>query len=218
MKQDSRPNHCRAGMTRPEVMIFLAMVAAVAVLFLSVSTRPRMRSNQLGCRQNMNQLGLAFRQWAMDVGDRFPMELTMAEGGTKDHPLAHEAWVHLWVLSNEVSYPSVLACPTDPERVEANDFSTPGTLKNVSYFVSLDAGQDKPRMLLVGDRNLTADGKAFAPGIHTVNPGAVHGWTGAIHSQHGFMCFADGSAQGFSSAELQQYLSDNPQTNRLAVP
>ena len=209
---------CRSGITLLEVMILLAALAVLAMLILSVLTRPRVRSSRLGCRQNMNQLGLAFRQWAMDYGDRFPMEFTMAEGGTKDHPQAQEAWVHLWVLSNEVNFPSVLACPNDPERVEAKDFSTPGTLKNVSYFVSLDAGQDRPRMLLVGDRNLTADGKPVTTGIHTVNPNAVHGWTKAIHNRHGFVCFSDGSVQELSSAELQQYLSDNPRTNRLAIP
>jgi hypothetical protein len=39
-----------------------------------------------------------------------------------------------------------------------------------------------------------------------------------MHNQCGNIGLADGSVQQFASARFQQYLRDNPQTNRLAIP
>jgi prepilin-type processing-associated H-X9-DG protein len=208
----------RSGITLLEVMILMAVMAVIALLVLPMLARSQVRSSRINCINNVKQLGLSFRQWAMDYGDRLPMAVPMEQGGTKDHPLAHEAWVHFWVLSNEINTPKVLVCPEDKQRSAREEFTASGSLKNVSYFVSLDAEHDQQRLLLVGDRNLTANGKAVTTGIHVVNPNTVPGWTKAIHNQHGNVGFADGSAQKLSSAALQQYLIDNPQTNRLAIP
>jgi hypothetical protein len=71
---------------------------------------------------NLKQIGLSVRQWAMDHGDRYPWYVTAAQGGvsqtiqnTANPPQPIPANIHAGfaVLSNEVNTPKVLYCPSD---------------------------------------------------------------------------------------------------------
>jgi len=134
------------------------------------------------------------------------------------HPLAAEAWIHYQPLSNELSTPKVLVCPTDSQMKMATDFGPGFGRSNVSYFVGLDADEVRPNWILSGDRNLTANGVALRPGLHVLDTNDVIGFTKAMHNQCGNIGLSDGSVQQLTSSALQQYLLANPQTNRLALP
>jgi prepilin-type processing-associated H-X9-DG protein len=199
-------------------MILLAVMAAVALMILPRLTRPTGCSHRIRCVNNLKQVGLSFRQWAMDYGDKYPMAVSVASGGTMDHPLAYEPWVHLRLLSNELNTPKVLACPEDSRVIEGDSFYTNFGKRNVSYFVSLDAEEVRPTMILTGDRHLVTNGAPVFPGLHTIRPTDKHTWRTGLHNEYGNIGLADGSVRQFTSADLHQYLSGNPQTNRLTIP
>jgi competence protein ComGC len=210
---------CKSGITLLEVMVVMAVVFGIAAaVLLPYLARSRAISCRISCVNNVKQVSLSYRQWGMDHSDKFPMSLTMTNGGTMDHPLRFQAWVHFMPLSNELNTPKVLVCPEDRNRTEADTFETNLSNLNVSYFVGLEADEAKPRMILSGDRNLTTNGVPLSPGLFTLNTNDVFGWTKAMHNQHGNIGLSDGSVQQYSSAGLQQYLLDNPRTNRLAIP
>jgi prepilin-type processing-associated H-X9-DG protein len=211
----------RCAITLLEVVVLMAVLALVAVLVLPHLTRSVFsgpKAKRIPCVSHLKQAGLSFRAWAMDHGDKFPMSLPVTEGGTMDHPLAHEPWIHYQKLSNELNTPLVLVCPTDKRMKAAASFAAGFGNSNVSYFISLDADETMPQMLLAGDRNLSTNNKAVGRGIYTVTPNDVISWTREMHRHKGNIALADGSVQQSSPARLQQILTSAPRTNRLAIP
>ena len=200
-------------------MIVMAVLAALAgAVILPALSRPTNCSNRIRCVNNLKQVGLATRQWAMDHGDRYPMHTPVAEGGTMDHDRFAEAWVHFVVMSNELNTPKVLICPEDPLRNEQWTFATNLSNQDVSYFMGDGAKEEEPATILAGDRNLTTNGVAVYPGLYTLDTREVVGWSKSLHELSGNLAFADGSVRQLTSAALQQYLAANPHTNRLAIP
>ena len=207
----------RSGITLLEVMIVIAILAVLTVLLLPYLARPRMRS-RIGCINMLKQNGLAFRNWAIDNGDKFPMSVPATKGGTMDSPFVAQPWVHFLVMSNELTTPQVLRCPLDQQVKQARAFDASFGSNNVSYFVGLDADESKPQMLLSGDRNLTLNGKHVAPGLINLATNANLGWTKAIHKRQGNVGLADGSAQQTTAIRLSEVNTQSGETNRLAVP
>jgi len=197
-------------------MAVLAVVAAVVLL--PALARSKARGSRISCANNLKQIGLSTRQWAMDHGDKFPMNVSMAQGGTMDHPRFAEPWLHFQVMSNELNTPRVLICPEDQKRTGQWSFATNLSNQHVSYFVGLDADEGMPQVLLSGDRNLTTNKIQVKPGLYSVNTNDVFGWTPAMHNGVGNIGLSDGSVQQWTGTALQQYLITNPQTNRLAIP
>jgi prepilin-type processing-associated H-X9-DG protein len=99
--------------------------------------------------------------------------------------------------------------------VPAKDFGPGFSNANLSYFVSLDAGETTPQMFLSGDRNLT-NGLPVQDGILLLVPDRPAGFTSELHDGQGNVGLADGSVQGFSKARLRE--ASVGMTNRLAMP
>ena len=118
-------------------------------------------------------------------------------------------------MSNEMSTPNVLICPADI-RVPAKDLGLAFSNSNLSYFVSLEAAESFPSMVLFGDRNLT-NGLPIENGILELPPDRPIGWTHGLHFPQGNLGLADGSVQGWTSSRLQG-LAGSGITNRLAMP
>src|SRR6185295_12434869 len=84
------------------------------------------RAQRITCARNLGQVGLAFRQWALDQQDRFPMQVSTNQGGTLELVSCGQAWGHFQVMSNELNTPCVVFCPQEknPARKRATCFST----------------------------------------------------------------------------------------------
>src|SRR5207247_4840398 len=117
--------------------------------------------------------------------------------------------------SNQLSTTRVLVCPTDTRR-PASGFSVLSNT-NVSYFLGLDADESTPQLWIAGDRNLTTNGVPLPTGLVELRPGAVVGWTRALHRGVGNVALSDGSVQGVTrlSGNLGTVGSV---TNRLVIP
>jgi len=163
------------------VVELMAIVIVVAIVFLLVGPallRPRNRSARINCSNNLKQLGLAFRVWSSDNKDLYPMQVPEADGGPpnqaqlmQSNPVAAFTYQVFGVMSNEVSAPRILVCPTDDSLCHTNflmlrdgtsNHVTAGQTTlcnlNLSYFVGRDAAGDKPSLVLAGDRNIYGGG------------------------------------------------------------
>lgn len=122
-------------------------------------------------------------------------------------------------MSNNLSNPFVLLCPTELANVKNSatnwiDFNN----SNISYFVGVDANRTNASMILSGDRNIT-NGTQLRNGLLTVYTNTPAGWTSEMHNKVGNVLLADGSVQEDSITGLQsQIAGTGVATNRLQMP
>ena len=214
------------GLTLVELLVVLASVAIILALLLPAFARSRDRSPQFQCINNLRQLGTAFRLWADDNNGYYPMhyvgnpnypQLTPAtswKGQLMDYA---DASTYFNSMSNEIGMPNLVVCTSDKRKAAAN-FSVLQD-SNVSYFAGLDAVQTREQMLLAGDRNMIVNNILASRGRCSVNSNDTAAWSTAIHNWSGDVILADGSAQKFSSSQLQQHLlKTGTNVNRLVFP
>jgi len=212
--------HARGhGFTLFEAILVTFILAVLIALWLPRWTRRSRPSATIGCLNRLKQVGLAFRSWAMDNGDKFPMEVPVTNGGTRE--LLGSALVapHFQVLSNELGTPRILICPSDKRRTWPVSFETNFTDANLSYFIGPDATQTNTTKFLCGDDNLSSNGVPLKTGLVALGTNSPIAWTSQRHSNQGNILWADGSVQTFSSGQLRSaFVSMGVATNRLLMP
>jgi prepilin-type processing-associated H-X9-DG protein len=202
-------------------MVFMCLILAVPLL-LSAMTRYEARSKRIACTNNLKRLGLAFKTWGLNHGDKFPMSVDAQPRASPGASEGTEAYRYFQVMWPELANPEVLICPADT-RSPAKDLGKGFSNANLSYFVGLDATDTNPQMFLLGDRNLT-NGPLPPNHILVINTNYPVGWSDKMHRGQGNIALADGSVQQYSSNRLREALLNGPAlvnrawTNRLAFP
>lgn len=209
----------RNGFTLVALLVILAVIAILAAMLLPALARAKSKSKDINCVINLKQSGLSFRLWEGDNNDKYPMDISVTNGGTMEYgDSGANTFHHFLVMSNELSTPKILLCPADT-RMAVGDFKWFGN-KNLSYFVALDADESFPQRFLDGDRNLTGD-TGPENGILKLAPGGRASWTQTMHNHHGNLGFADGAVMQFSDAAVQTALRNSGNaTNvwRISLP
>jgi prepilin-type N-terminal cleavage/methylation domain-containing protein len=220
-------NQRNRALTLTEVLVSVAAVCILAGISYLVFHRPKVvhrivqqnRSTEIQCVNNLKQIGLAFRIWEGDNGDKLPMQVPARVGGAMEPAARGNVASIFQVMSNELSTPRILLCPADADRSVANGFTFGFDNSHVSYFAGLDATDDKPAMFLSGDDNFDIGDRAVKSGLLLLATNAPVSWTAARHINQGNIGLADGAVQTTSSSFLRELLvQTGVATNRLALP
>ena len=208
------------AMTFIEVMVVIAALIVLAAMLLPMlAPHARIRSGP-NCASNLKQIGLAARIWANDNNNKYPMFVSVTNGGSMELIASGNVAGCFRVISNELSTTKILICPADADHVVASNFSNFNN-SNISYFVNVEATESYPQMLFSGDDNLTVNGRnhPVKSGILEITTNTEIGWMETRHIKVGNISFADGSVAEVSASGLQSALQNTGvATNRLAIP
>lgn len=203
------------GLTLIEVLVIVVVFFVLAALLLpSLAGGPR-KSTRIGCVNNLKQIGLAYRIWAGDNGDKFSMEIYATNVFAIKLAATGNSYVLWRAMSNELATPKILHCPADKQRTNALSFTQGFSDANISYFFNLNGVTTDPQMILAGDDNLIVNGVRVSPGILNLSTSNSVSWAKERHDGAGNAGLADGSVQMISSAGLKLLLIT---TNRLVIP
>jgi competence protein ComGC len=215
-------NQKTAALTLVEVLVAIFVLAVLAALLLPAYHAADAHAKRIHCETNLKLIGLAFIVWAGDNGDKFPMQVSITNGGTMELAFRGNAWMNFLVMSNELETPKILYCPADQGRTAATNFQIGFNNENVSYFVSLEAKTNTPHALLSGDANFAISGVPVKPGLLELWTNTPVTWTSARHYIKGNIGLADGSIVGGddpNAPDLTNLLyQTGVATNRLAIP
>lgn len=173
-----------AAFTLVEILVIVSILIFFASVVLPMLGTPRHRgSPRIKCMNNQKQIGTAFRVFASDNDDKYPLQATnnpyiYPPDGTGSAPgavasPAAQAWQVYQAMWNELQTPKILLCPSDRTRATYNrstDFNglakAPGVLaatslghpgnqdRAVSYAPQANADEVHPLGLLTLDRNI----------------------------------------------------------------
>jgi hypothetical protein len=115
---------------------------------MDAMAKAKERAESTACVNNMKQVGLAFKLWALDNGDRFPANVPINEGGAMGSAGVDSGLVFL-VMSNELSTPKLLVCRADTNHMAATNWAS-FTSANCSYqYVGANASDTEPSAVLI---------------------------------------------------------------------
>jgi prepilin-type N-terminal cleavage/methylation domain-containing protein/prepilin-type processing-associated H-X9-DG protein len=226
----------KKAFTLIELLVVIAIIAILAAMLLPVLAAAKRRAQRINCVSNLKEVNLAFRIWEGDNNNNYPMAVSTSIGGAEEDVVCQTYNTYtkfsgmtniFCVMSNELSTPKVMICPSDvAHNSAATNFAelggqtgSPGVGTNaISYFVCGDANEAYPQMVMIGDRNIgitaTAPSQSINISMGTAASfnyynisGSVWAWSANdLHLKVGNIGFADGSVAEESAAGLANSL------------
>jgi prepilin-type N-terminal cleavage/methylation domain-containing protein/prepilin-type processing-associated H-X9-DG protein len=230
----------KKAFTLIELLVVIAIIAILAAMLLPVLAAAKRRAQRINCVSNLKQVNLSFRIWEGDNNNNYPMSVSTSIGGAEESVASnlHTAYPPsgvtnvFCVMSNELSTPRILICPSDVGHNQAaTNFAqlgavatsgTPGNGTNgISYFVCGDANEAYPQMVMTGDRNIGLTATPPAANINITmtsassytlgsssSPPKSWAWSANdLHLKVGNLGFADGSVAEESASGLENALA-----------
>ncbi|GDY21538.1 hypothetical protein LBMAG56_28850 [Verrucomicrobiota bacterium] len=180
-----------AAFTLIELLVVIAIIGILASMLLPALGKAKAKANRIKCVNCQKQIGTAFRVFASDNGDLYPLKATgntyiiqtigpsgAAQGNGAPNVLAWEVFQGMW---NELQSPKVLLDPSDRSRAtfsSVTDFNSyagaPGVQSlsslnhaanrdnAVSYGTGTECDESRPMGMLLVDRNISNGGTAAA--------------------------------------------------------
>lgn len=195
----------RRAFTLIELLVVIAIIAILAALLLPALTKAKAQAATVACLSNMKQIGVAWRAWAHENSGKFPWQVDMAEGGSRDST----EWIdHYRAASNDLVTPKILVCQADLGRVPGSEWFMTAGFDNVSYFVGISAKESMPESILAGDSNLGGGGGGIEPYWNNAVGGSIDAvWQSTMHDGRGNILQADGSARTVNTPQLQEQIA-----------
>jgi len=173
MKKNSNQ---KKAFTLIELLVVIAIIAILAAMLLPALAAAKRKAQRINCVSNLKQVGLSFRLWEGDNNDRFPMTVSTNQGGAMEYVWSasenpggytgNNLGEVYACMSNELSTPKIIVCPSDSSRnastnfsgvnalIQANGTINTGATNYISYFVGGDAIDTLPQTILTGDGNI----------------------------------------------------------------
>ncbi len=188
-------------MTLFDVVVVVFVLTVLFVVLWPAMNPPH--HNATACTNNQKQIGIAFRIWAGDNIDKYPMGVSVTNGGAMEVVRRGNPLLVFQVMSNELCVPILLVCPQDKGRHAATNFN-PLTSGNVSYFVNVDSTGANPQNIMSGDDNFEIGGMPVKSGLLEISSNTLVAWSVRRHKfKENYVTMADGSIQEMSSYMLK---------------
>jgi hypothetical protein len=203
-------------MTRLELLCVAVVVLILVGMILPPSHDIR-KARAIKCVNNLKNVGLAYRIWAMDNNGLFPFHVSTNKQGALE--LTNDIAAQFRVLSNELAIPKIVVCPRPSSKViEATNW-TEFSAKNVGYFINIGAGEAITNSILAGDLGFTVDGLRPTEGINRIRPHARISYPEDVHNGIGHFVQAGGSVSQVKNEKWPLLLgpSGSP-TNLFLLP
>ena len=150
------PGMALAGLILGYVSLVMLPLIILPAMLLPALSQARGQAQSINCINNMKQIGLAYRTWALAHGDEFPFNVSTNNGGTLElcamgrDGFDRNPAFHFQVMSNELSTTKILVCAADKKKQPALDFLNLQTA-NVSYQVrtGTNINENNPMGVLV---------------------------------------------------------------------
>ena len=244
MYLESRKYDC-AAYTRGDLLAVLGAVGLLGTIGLSGLASSAVRSDSAVCGNNLRQVGRAFNMWTSDHGGENPWWVSYIDGGSYVRPgtpvppmidvpgagplpsaLHANAWFQFAFISQELTTPAVLVCPTDRTKTRAQEFSNNSgrgyfavAFQNnaTSYFIGAHSISLFPSAMLSGDRSLKEENfNSGCPANMGVMSSMILGtpsfpvrrtWSSNLHPSGGNLLLNDGRVEEFSDDGLTKFLT-----------
>jgi prepilin-type N-terminal cleavage/methylation domain-containing protein/prepilin-type processing-associated H-X9-DG protein len=212
------PNFGRSGLNLVEVLVVIAVIGILAVVFIP-RVGPSRKAKVPICMSNLKQIDIGFLLFANDSAGRFPMQISVTNGGSMEFVYSGHTFPHLEKLKKYRSEPRTFICPFETTRQVAASYEALNDL-NLSYFVNADASTNDPsHAILAGDRFLQVNRQSVAPGLLSVTTNLNLSWTPNFHASRGCFAFADGHVDYSQDHDLVSIIASQPlATNRFSIP
>src|ERR1035441_4603150 len=174
-----------------ELLVVIAIIAILAALLLPALARAKAKAQRISCTNNLKQVGLAFRTFAIDNDGNMPMTLAPALGGASDmvgvrqvagtqilrsattgaYSSGSEGVSMMFLCaSNELSTPKILFCPSEYEssvRQASSSFAGAQTGANQVLYTN-----DNNVSYFIGVDAVETYPQMFLTGDHNLGDGA----------------------------------------------
>ena len=123
-----------AALTVMEVLVCIAVLLVLASLAIAISNSRQRHDwrRELSCEINLRQVGVEFRSWEGGYDDKYPMQVSVTNGGAMELVATGNLVAVFQVMSNELStllvaFRSVTYCYVNTlRRYSLGDFITSG--------------------------------------------------------------------------------------------